>query len=147
VASVKGVELSSATECVTWLQGLDRGLVAVGQATTIVARTSAGSIFGASVGDSEAWLVRAHEVVELTERQDRKPLLGSGLARPVPFGPVPCDAQLLLASDGLFKYVAHDRIRHIVRTYPLLEAADVLIAAARLRSGNLQDDVALILSA
>ena len=43
--------------------------------------------------------------LDLTEDPDRKPLLGSGRAKPAPFGPYDLRGRVLLGSDGLFKYV------------------------------------------
>ena len=58
-----------------------------GQTTGVVAFVrSDGSISGASVGDSVAWLISpAGELTDLTAYQRRKPLLGSGEALPVVF--------------------------------------------------------------
>lgn len=48
-----------------------------GQTTAIVLSLDARGITGCSVGDSGAWLVR-DEVVDLTDGQVRKPLVGGG---------------------------------------------------------------------
>jgi len=101
---------------------------------------------GASVGDSGAWLLTPPDFVDLTEDQNRKPLLGSGLAKPVAFGPYSISGRLLVASDGLFKYVACERIRELATTLPLASTAGALVDAARLPSGALQDDVAVIVA-
>jgi hypothetical protein len=106
----------------------------------------AGRVFGASVGDSSAWLLAAAGVTDLTQYQKSKPLLGSGNATPIGFGPLPCVGRVLVASDGLFKYVPYDRIRNLASTLPLADVPATLVAAARLRSGTLQDDVAVIVA-
>ena len=62
------------------------------------------------------------------------------------FGPLPCVARLLLGSDGLFKYVQHERIRDLTSTHAVAEAAAALVSAARLPSGALQDDIAVIVA-
>ncbi len=49
-----------------------------GEAAAVVALVTKGMIVGASVGDSEAWLLARGGVVRLTSNQRRKPLLGSG---------------------------------------------------------------------
>jgi PPM family protein phosphatase len=70
------------------LAQIDRDLARAptgGQTTVIVALASEGSITGASVGDSEAWLFTDRAVLDLTRDQHRKPLLGTGQAVPVPF--------------------------------------------------------------
>jgi hypothetical protein len=104
----------------------------------------AGRVFGASVGDSSAWLLAAAGVTDLTQYQKSKPLLGSGNATPI--GSLPCVGRVLVASDGLFKYVPYDRMRDLASTLPLADVPATLVAAARLRSGTLQDDVAVIVA-
>lgn len=116
-----------------------------GETTAVVALIQDGMVRGASVGDSGAWVVRGQDVSDLTEHQHRKPLLGSGVASPVSFGPVDCGAYVLLASDGLFKYAPPRRIAELVRSLPPAAAAHALVDAARLPSGRLQDDVAVAL--
>jgi hypothetical protein len=55
---------------------------------------------GASVGDSCAWLISpAGEVTDLTARQRRRPLLGSGEALPLVFDAELNGARLLVASQ------------------------------------------------
>ena len=57
-----------------------------GQTTGVVAFVSSDCVRGASVGDSSAWLISpAGETTDLTARQRRRPLLGSGEALPVQF--------------------------------------------------------------
>jgi len=94
---------------------------------------------GASVGDSGAWMLsRRSPVRDLTAHQDRS-RLGSGRVHPVMFK-TQLMGSLLLASDGLLKYVrAAD-----IRTYAA-RGVDALIDNVRLKSGALQDDVAVIL--
>ena len=73
-----------------------------GETTTVLLIVDGNRLYGASVGDSEAWMLGTANL-RLTASQQRKPLLGSGAASPVPFSAV-LDGVLLLASDGLFKY-------------------------------------------
>lgn len=115
-----------------------------GEATAVLLAIRAGALFGASVGDSGAWLI-GQDLVDLTASQRRKPLLGSGAAVPMPFGPVAFVGRLLVASDGLLKYAPRGRIRELAALGELGQAADDLVHAARLPSGGLQDDVALVL--
>jgi len=63
------------------------GSAAGGQSTAVVAEIANGQVAGASVGDSGAWILGGREIHDLTETQHRKPLLGSGDAFPVGFGP------------------------------------------------------------
>lgn len=104
-----------------------------------------GRVFGASVGDSGAWALTTDAIFELTGRQRRKPLLGSGSAEPIGFGPSFFNDRLLVASDGLLKYATRERIRRAAFVQDVNVAADQLIAAARLPNGALQDDLALVI--
>ena len=123
---------------------LDASLAAeaVGQSTAVVI----GPGQGASVGDSEAWLIKSDRMIDLTEGQPRKPLLGGGFAEPAIFAVnVSVGDVLLLATDGLFKYVNRERICELARRQPL--SPEGLVQAARLPSGGLQDDVGIVLIA
>jgi len=116
-----------------------------GESTAVTVEFRADGLRGASVGDSEAWLVRERDFVDLTEHQRRKPLLGSGEAVPVAFSHPSSEGTLVVGSDGLFKYAGPDRICEIARGPNLDAAADKLIDLVRLRNGKLQDDVAVVL--
>jgi serine/threonine protein phosphatase PrpC len=136
-------------DCCSLLRSLDRELernASCGMTTTVLAFVARDSVHGASVGDSEAWLLTDSDVIDLTAAQDRKPLLGSGRAAPAPFGPVRRQGRLLLASDGLFNYTAPTRIAECVRSGPVEQAAQCLLDAARLRDGSLNDDVSVIVA-
>lgn len=117
-----------------------------GETTAVVVGIRAGMLVGASVGDSGAWLVSSDRVEDLTERQNRKPLLGSGAALPVGFGPLPLSHRVLIASDGLLKYAARRAIVGAALAAELSVAAGQLLQAARLTSGGLHDDVAILLA-
>jgi serine/threonine protein phosphatase PrpC len=71
-------------------------------------------------------------------------LLDSGRAVPIGFA-TPLAGTLLVASDGLWKYVQRKRIAAIVLEPELDAATRHLIEAARLQSRDLQDDVSVIL--
>jgi serine/threonine protein phosphatase PrpC len=146
LARARSLALSSLSDCVGFLRDLDRQLTNVGQTTAIVVVLEDGQVFGASVGDSCAWLLSAASVVDLTRYQKSKPLLGSGNATPIGFGPLPCSGRVLVGSDGLFKYVTYERICNLASSLPLTEVPAALVAAARLRSGALQDDIAVIVA-
>ena len=118
---------------------------AAGETTGVVAFVSEGNVVGASVGDSGAWLVADAGIDNLTQGRWRKPLLGSGSARPIPFGPTPFRGRLIVASDGLFKYVKRERIRELALSGHVDEAVSALVQDARLPSGGLHDDLAVIL--
>ena len=143
----KLTEHSAATDWFEALCALDDELSrggSGGQTTAIVACVSGNRITGASVGDSSAWLISpAGEMTDLTARQRRRPLLGSGEALPVLFDAELNGARLLVASDGL-KYATAEQICALVHHGTVAEAADVLASCVRLPSGALQDDVAVV---
>lgn len=117
-----------------------------GQTTLVVAEVWNGKVVGASVGDSEAWLVgNQHESVHLTEHQQRKPLVGSGLASPCPFGPVELSGRrLLIGSDGLFRFARLDQLLGVAQVSVTPRAPSLLSDLARLPNGELPDDVSVI---
>ena len=106
--------------------------------------------FGASVGDSGAWLVSDSEVTDLTADQVRKPLLGSGVARPCAFDCEYAGQAVLVATDGLFDYASRSAVvnplRGALRSRDFGPAAPALIDAARLPNGELQDDIAVVVA-
>jgi serine/threonine protein phosphatase PrpC len=111
-----------------------------GETTCVVVDVSdIGEIRGASVGDSGAWLIHSSRPVsDLTANQDRA-RLGSGLAHPVRFS-AQLMGRLVLASDGLLKYIRTTDISRVAA-----HGVDALVEGVRLKSGALQDDVAVIL--
>ena len=130
------------------LRGADAALTAAshgGLTTAVVVELSGQSICGASVGDSGAWVITERGIVDLTDSQSRKPLMGSGAARPVTFGPVFERGRLMVASDGILKYARREDLAACALTGGLDDAVTALIDAVRLRNGRLQDDVAVIL--
>jgi PPM family protein phosphatase len=117
-----------------------------GQTTAAVACVSGNRIAGASVGDSSAWFISpAGEVTDLTARQRRRPLLGSGEALPVVFDAELNGARLLVASDGLIKYAAVEQVCALATQGSVAEAAEALANCVRLPSGVLHDDVTVVL--
>ena len=131
---------------VDWVRAMlavDQMLVrdAQGGETTCIAVdvSNDGLCRGASVGDSSAWMnSRSGTLRDLTAGQDRC-RLGSGRAHPIMFRSQ-LMGKLLLASDGLIKYVSPSDIRRNIS-----HGVDALIDGARLTGGVLQDDVAVIL--
>jgi len=116
-----------------------------GLTTAVVVEINGQGICGASVGDSGAWAISDKGIVDLTASQSRKPLIGSGTARPVTFGPVFERGRLLVASDGIFKYARREDLATCALAGALEDAVTALIDAVRLRNGRLQDDVAVVL--
>jgi len=119
--------------------------LAGGQSTAVVLALSDAGIVGASVGDSGAWLIAASVVVDLTDGQDRKPLVGDGCN---PFR-ITASAvgrgTLLVASDGLLRYAKQSDIARIANETDMAMAAHALVDLVRLPSGGLQDDVCIVL--
>lgn len=96
-------------------------------------------------GDSGAWMLIGKVILDLTENQRHKPLLGSDEAMPIGFGPIELSGRLLIATDGLFKYATESDIAQRAMGVSVNTAVARLIEGVRLRSGTLQDDIAIIL--
>jgi serine/threonine protein phosphatase PrpC len=124
---------------------VDRALRS-GETTAVVASIVGDEIFGASVGDSGAWLIDANGHHVLTHAQQRKPLVGTGRATPVPFMAHLGAGTLLLATDGLLNYAPAPRIAELAIADELAGLAARLGDLPRLRSGALPDDVAVLLA-
>ncbi len=116
-----------------------------GETTGVVVMIQDGELLGASVGDSEAHLQSGSSGLDLTKQQRRKPLLGSGQAIPVAFGPVSFRGTLISGTDGVFSYANRDIIQSAAGTLSLVVAAKAIAESARLPSGELQDDIGLVL--
>ena len=112
-------------------------------AAVIVEVRDNGSVVGASVGDCEAWTFIDGLARNLTAEQVRKPLLGEGRALPVGFETHVKECSLLVATDGLWKYLDRARIAKAAALRPLEIASETLVAGVRMKSGVLQDDVAI----
>lgn len=120
---------------------------AAGECAAVMAVMGDDMVFGASVGDSEAWLVEGGKTVVLTESQYRKPLLGTGEAIPVEFGPAPFAGTLVIGTDGLFNYVSRKLIIESVERTQIVQLAEALCEAARLPSTGFQDDTTAVVCA
>ncbi len=141
-------ELCDANACVTLLQDIDQAICkdrVAGETTCALTVVTQASVYGASVGDSGVWIIGDSGLVDLTERQVRKPLLGSGGAWPSPFKCKRTDRDsLLLATDGLLKYTGSERIIAICRNDDGSQIPRRLIELVRYPSGALPDDVTVI---
>lgn len=137
-------------DCVRALEQLDLTLYRekdCGETTAVLLIEQDGLIVGASVGDSGAWRVSNEGLLNLTKGQQRKPFLGSGGAKARAFGPIGLEAgRLLIASDGLFKYSDWGAIESALLNSAFDECIDALIEPCRMKSGRLQDDLALIIA-
>jgi len=117
-----------------------------GQTTGVVVALNAGKLIGVSAGDSEAWVVEANRVENLTVGQNLKGRIGSGHVAPTGFERLGfLDGVLVVASDGLFKHAAANVIARIIRGSPIGVAAEHLIELVRLPSGKFPDDVTAVL--
>ncbi|MDM8537078.1 macro domain-containing protein [Desulfobacterales bacterium HSG17] len=118
-----------------------------GETTGIVIAIKDNHICGAGAGDSQVWLFApsAQKYSELTCNQYRY-RLGSGRAVPVGFGPLPFQGILVAASDGLFNYTTLEKISKIALNLTPKYITEALISIVRLDSGQLHDDVSVIVS-
>lgn len=127
---------------------LDPDRLGPGQTTAVVATVTREGIRGASAGDSGAWVIRgerADQIEDLTRAQHRKPLIGDhSIAIPFYGGPLG-DATLLVASDGLLRFAPPEAIARVARGPDLAAAARELVELVRLPSGEVPDDIAIVL--
>jgi len=142
--------LDSPASCVTLLQSLDRAIAqdkVAGETTCVLAVITKDELYGASVGDSGAWLIGAKGFEDLTKRQIRKPFLGSGCASPVSFSHNLTGGDILLmATDGLFKYTSPEQIVSVCHQASPEAATKQLVELVRYPSGALPDDITIILT-
>lgn len=131
------------------LVNIDREMAAkgaFGETTCVLVVVSDTGVIGASVGDSGAFIFSKNGTEDLTSGQMRKPFLGSGRAVPVGFSSRLLCGTLLVASDGLLKYASLETIAATVLEVNLDAAAQKLVDLVRYRSGNLPDDVSILLA-
>ena len=115
-----------------------------GETTGVILIVNTARIFGASLGDSVAWFFATDSKDELTQGQLRKPLLGSGVASTHGFARSLLPGTLVVATDGLWKYTALERIEQCVRHAEACNLAAELSELVRLRSGAFPDDAAIV---
>lgn len=142
--------MNNADSCAEVLRLMDAAIAkdsVAGETTCALAVVTPEEIFGASVGDSGVWLIPDNGThADLTQAQQRKPMIGSGSAWPVPFRHPMQGGFLLVASDGLLKHTSAARIVETCRQHPAELAAQRLIELVRYPSRALPDDVTLVLS-
>jgi len=142
--------LSDVDACAEVLRKMDAAVakdLIAGETTCALAIVTSEGTFGASVGDSGVWLILERgDCYILTQGQERKPFIGSGIARPIPFKHPKANGSLLLATDGLLKYTSAEGIIAACREHSADVAAQRLIELVRYPSGSLPDDVTIILS-
>jgi len=141
-------ELRNLNSCVSLLQKMDQTIYkdrVAGETTCALAVATEAAIYGASVGDSGVWVINESSFVNLSERQSRKPFIGSGSAWPLPFECMRTGKEsLLLATDGLLKYTSSERIITVCREHKPSEVPRRLIELVRYPSGALPDDATVI---
>lgn len=115
-----------------------------GESTAVVVDIRSYGIAGASVGDSQAWIISDGDIVDLTSGQNRKPLLGSGLATPVAFMHSKLNGLLLVATDGFFDYVKRDAVPPLISQTEFFSIPNRCIEMVRLPSGDLWDDIGVV---
>jgi len=142
--------LDTSAGCISVLHQMDRAVAQArdaGETTCVLAVISEEQVFGASIGDSGAWLITEESFVNLTQGQSQKPFIGSGSARAVGFAqPRMTGEYLLLATDGLLKYAQADRIAAACRAWVDEPSVPRLIELVRYPSGALPDDITYVLA-
>ncbi len=118
--------------------------VGPGESTAVVVDLRADSIVGASVGDSQAWIVHDGTLLDLTANQKRKPLIGSGRASPLRFSHPPLNGTLIVATDGFCNYVKREQLTALVAQSDLYEIPRHCVEMVRLPSGDLWDDIGIV---
>lgn len=135
--------INSADEWADVLRQIDCRISA-GESTAVIVDVRPYGIAGASVGDSEAWIIHDGEIVGLTANQNRKPLLGSGAASPVSFICSPLNGVLLVATDGFCNYVKRNQVPPMVAQSDFFAIPRHCVEMVRLPSGALWDDIGIV---
>ncbi len=127
------------------LAELDHEQIGYGQTTAVVLWLTPDKIVGASAGDSGAWIIRGDQIEDITSHQHRKPLIGDGaVVTPIDAGALR-GGTLLVASDGLLRYAKPADIARVATGPDLAAAARALVELVRLPSGQVPDDVSVVL--
>ena len=135
--------IRSADEWADLLKQIDQR-ISMGESTAVVLDVRPYGIAGASVGDSGAWTINHDQIEDLTQHQNRKPLLGSGNASPVSFVHAPLDGVLLVATDGFFDYAKREAITPMIAQSDFYSIPKLCIEMVRLPSGDMWDDVGIV---
>jgi PPM family protein phosphatase len=135
--------IHSANEWASFLRQIDCRIVD-GETTAVVVDVRTIGVAGASVGDSRAVVVKDGTISELTANQKRKPLIGTGMAKPIGFVCPPLDGLLLLGTDGFFNYVKPSEILASITKSDFQTLPRNCIDVVRLPSGDYWDDVGVV---
>ena len=148
-ALAKGIEPGDYAAWCALLVDIDRQIEEdeeAGETTAIVLALSRRYIAGAACGDSRALLFSRTGLIDITKKQNRRPMLGSGGALPVPINERSLVGTLVVATDGLFDYTNAKALEKSVSSEDTVdERAKNIVHSLRLKSGDLPDDVALAL--
>ncbi|MGE0383693.1 MAG: hypothetical protein AB7Q97_03130 [Gammaproteobacteria bacterium] len=109
-----------------------------GECGLLLAGIIDGRIVGAGVGDIAAWLFSTGTARELNRGRDADAVVGSALAEPAGFGPVPLDGTLMLATGELIRDCGIDSLRDAALSVSLGGGCDAIaerIAARRPAQG------------
>lgn len=139
--------LQTPTDCQELLSRIDSEIARAadcGETTGIVLVVDQKLIFGASVGDSAAWVFKEKQRDELTAGQQRKPCLGTGMTSPRIFVRPRTPGTLIAATDGLWKYTNVGAIHQQSLATPITNLGAKLLELVRLPSGTFSDDVAIV---
>ena len=147
-ASIREIEsayrhIHSAFEWTSLLRDIDHRITD-GQTTIVVVDVRTIGIAGASVGDSRAIIVGDGQITDLTANQNRKPLLGTGDAKPVGFVSPVLSGWLLVGTDGFFNYAKPDAILRLVANNMFETMPRKCIELVRLPSGKYWDDIGIV---
>lgn len=138
--------LASSRDCEKLLGEIDHVISAdkiAGETTAVIILTSPSGVYGASVGDSGAWILSGGKIDDLSQGQMRKPFIGTGGSLPVGFSRSALEGTLLVATDGLFKYTSREMIVATVEKSNLHDLPEALVKLVRYASGNLPDDITI----
>jgi serine/threonine protein phosphatase PrpC len=146
-ASDRAFPIDDVHRWATLLRATDAAVFAsgAGHTTAVVVVVGPQGILGVSAGDSEAWVVTASRIDDLTVGQYTRRAIGTGQAAPVVFERASLSGVLLVATDGLLNYASPDVIAKVVREGAMGFAADQLVELVRLPSRTVTDDVAVVL--
>jgi serine/threonine protein phosphatase PrpC len=137
----------------TWagiLKDADRAVSECGDAgfTTLIGLcVTERRVCGASCGDSAALLITHRDYIVLTERQRKNPPIGSGSAFPIAFAAdLNNGSQLLMMSDGVWRFIGNDLIAETCRGTQGQEAVCTLRQLQlEQNAGKLSDDFSILL--
>lgn len=140
--------VTSPQEALDMLVGADHAismsLMGDADTTGIIMSVTENRVFGASAGDSAAFIF-GKRIVDITKNQRRKPRIGNG-AHPIPFAEQLLPGEILVvASDGLWNAVSMDLVRDTIQNSPNVETlVQTLLSISKDANSTYQDDVTVV---